>query len=129
MLAFTLTDTALHEYLLAKPEARLDYPFGPEVAVYKVRDKLFALATAYGQGQEQGQARLNLKCDPLEAQQLRMVFRDTVIPGYHMNKKHWNSVILNGSLPRTELLRMVDNSYALVVKSLGKTIATRLLGL
>lgn len=129
MLAFTLTDTALHEYLLAKPEARLDYPFGPEVAVYKVRDKLFALATAYGQGQEQEQARLNLKCDPLEAQQLRMVFRDTVIPGYHMNKKHWNSVILNGSLPRTELLRMVDNSYALVVKSLGKTIATRLLGL
>ena len=125
MKAFSLENRALHRYLLDKPEARLDYPFGPEVAVYKVRDKVFALASAYGAGL----TRLNLKCDPQEAEQLRMAFPDIISAGYHMNKKHWNSVNLNSALPQRELERMVDNSYALVVKSLGKTIATRLLGL
>lgn len=125
MLAFTLPDDRLRAHLLSQPEAYEDYPFGPEVVVYKVRNKMFALAVP----DARGCVRLNLKCDPVEAQQLRTVFHDCVLPGYHMNKKHWNTVLLNGSLPEPELWRMVDNSYALVVKGLGKTIATRLLGL
>ena len=104
----------LKKYLLNKPEAAEDFPFGPEVAVYKVRDKMFALI-----GRENNEARINLKCDPAEAEQLRMVF-DAVLPGYHMNKKHWNTVIINGSVPDQEVKRMIDNSYTLVVKKLGK---------
>ncbi|HTF94997.1 MAG TPA: MmcQ/YjbR family DNA-binding protein [Cellvibrio sp.] len=111
------------KYLLAKPEAEEDFPFGPEVAVYKVREKIFALI-----GIDNNEMRINLKCDPVEAEQLRMVF-DAVIPGYHMNKKHWNTVIVNGSIPETEIKRMIDNSYALVVKGLGKSVANLLLAM
>ncbi|MDO8342255.1 MAG: MmcQ/YjbR family DNA-binding protein [Cellvibrio sp.] len=109
------------KYLLNKPEAVEDFPFGPEVAVYKIRDKIFALI-----GVGNNEARINLKCDPAEAEQLRMVF-DAVLPGYHMNKKHWNTVIINGSLPDSEVQRMIDNSYALIVKKLGKSAAQHLL--
>jgi predicted DNA-binding protein (MmcQ/YjbR family) len=111
----------LKKYLLNKPEAIEDFPFGPEVAVYKVRDKIFALI-----GMENNEARINLKCDPAEAEQLRMVF-DAVLPGYHMNKKHWNTVIINGSIPDSEVKRMIDNSYALIVKKLGKSAVQLLL--
>lgn len=111
----------IKQYLLDKPEAKEDFPFGPEVAVYKVRDKMFALI-----GAEETEVRINLKCDPVEAEQLRMVF-DAVIPGYHMNKKHWNTVIINGSIPDGEVKRMIDNSYKLVIKGLGKTVANLLL--
>ncbi|HCS65334.1 MAG TPA: MmcQ-like protein [Cellvibrio sp.] len=109
------------KYLLNKPEAVEDFPFGPEVAVYKIRDKIFALI-----GVANNAARINLKCDPAEAEQLRMVF-DAVLPGYHMNKKHWNTVIINSSLPDSEVQRMIDNSYALIVKKLGKSAAQHLL--
>lgn len=105
----------LKKYLLNKPEAVEDFPFGPEVAVYKVRDKIFALI-----GMKNNEALINLKCDPAEAEQLRMVF-DAVLPGYHMNKKHWNTVIINGSIPDSEVKRMIDNSYTLIVKKLGKS--------
>ncbi|NVK42500.1 MAG: MmcQ/YjbR family DNA-binding protein [Oceanospirillaceae bacterium] len=100
------------DYLLSRPEAWEDFPFGPGAAVYKIRDKLFAILM-----REQGLARVNLKCDPAEAQMLRDVF-DAVQPGYHMNKRHWNTVLLDGSLPRGELERMMDRSYTLVVKGL-----------
>ncbi len=113
----------IKRYLLNKPEAIEDFPFGPEVAVYKVRDKMFALI-----GTKNPETRINLKCEPLEAQQLRMVF-DAVIPGYHMNKKHWNTVIINGSIPDGEVKRMIDNSYRLVVKGLGRTAANLLLAM
>ena len=99
-------------YLLSKAEAREDYPFGPEVAVFKIADKMFATL-----GSEDGLARMNLKCDPDEAQMLRDIF-SAVLPGYHMNKRHWNTVLLDGSVPRGELERMIDNSFALVVRSL-----------
>lgn len=113
----------IKQYLLAKPEAKEDFPFGPEVAVYKVRDKMFALI-----GVNDPEIRINLKCDPVEAEQLRMVF-DAVLPGYHMNKKHWNTVIINGSIPDAEVKRMIDNSYRLVVKNLGKRVAGLLLAM
>lgn len=102
------------EYLLSKPEALLDYPFGPDVAVFKIRGKMFATL-----GEEDGIARTNLKCDPDEAAALRDIF-PAVLPGYHMNKLHWNTVLLDGSVPVGELERMIDSSYALVVKTLRK---------
>jgi predicted DNA-binding protein (MmcQ/YjbR family) len=102
------------QYLLNKPEAERDYPFGPEAAVYRVRGKMFALLSV-----EQGIGRINLKCDPWQAVALRDIF-PAVTPGYHMNKKHWNTVTLDGSIPRGELELMMDHSYALVYQGLKK---------
>ena len=102
------------QYLLSKPEAQESYPFGPDAKVAKIQNKVFAIL-----GTKEGVGQLNLKCDPMEAIQLRDVF-EAVIPGYHMNKKHWNTLILDGSLPAGEIQRQIDNSYALVVRSLKK---------
>lgn len=103
-------------YMLSRPESREDFPFGPEVSVMKIRDKMFATYSA----NKDGPARINLKCEPAEALMLRDVF-ESVIPGYHMNKKHWNTVILDGTVPRVEIERMIDRSYGLVVKKLNRT--------
>lgn len=111
---------SLKGYLLGKPETVEDYPFGPDAAVYKVHGKMFALVFRDGKTEA-----VNLKCHPLEAIELRDVF-SAVRPGYHMNKKHWNTVTLDGSLPAGELQRMIDNSYALVVKGLPKAVRTGL---
>lgn len=102
-------------FILSKPEAEEDYPFGPEPTVFKVQGKMFALFMIRG-----GELYLNLKCDPEEAQQLRDVF-SCVRAAYHMNKQHWNTIVLDGSLPMGELERMIDNSYRLVVKGLKKS--------
>ncbi|TQV70698.1 MmcQ/YjbR family DNA-binding protein [Exilibacterium tricleocarpae] len=99
-------------YLLGKPEAVEDYPFGPQAAVYKVKNKMFATLA-----EQDGHARMNLKCDPEEALALRDIFA-SVIPGYHMNKRHWNTVILGREIPAGEVERMIDRSYGLVVKGL-----------
>lgn len=101
-------------YCLAKPAVFEDYPFGPEALVFKVKSKLFAIL-----GTEDRVGRINLKCDPDQAVALRDIF-PAVIPGYHMNKRHWNTVILDGSIPVSEIERMIDHSYTLVVKSLTK---------
>ena len=102
-------------YLLSRPEAREDFPFGSDVAVIKIDAKMFATLV-----EAQDNARMNLKCDPDEALMLRDIF-PAVIPGYHMNKRHWNTIVLDGSIPRGEIERMIDRSYALVVRSLRKT--------
>ena len=102
------------DYLLSRPEAWEDYPFTLDVAVFKIKKKMFATL-----GYDNDQPRMNLKCDPEEALALRDIF-DAVIPGYHMNKAHWNTVILDGSIPRGELERMIDRSYGLVVKGMKK---------
>jgi len=102
------------KYLLQRPTAFEDYPFGPDVAVFKIEKKMFATL-----GHNNDGANMNLKCDPEEAMALRDIF-SAVIPGYHMNKAHWNTIILDGSIPRGEIERMIDNSFALVVKSLKK---------
>lgn len=101
-------------YLLAKPEAFEDFPFGSAVAVMKIGRKMFATLLEDNSG-----ARMNLKCDPDEAQILRDIF-SAVLPGYHMNKRHWNTICLDDSIPRGEIERMIDNSYALVVKRLPR---------
>lgn len=103
------------KYLLSHPEAWEDFPFGPETAVIKIKNKMFATL-----GEYQGEPRANLKCEPNEALLLRDFF-NAVLPGYHMNKRHWNTVILDGDVPRGEIERMMDRSYGLVVKSLTKT--------
>ncbi len=102
------------EYLLQRPETLEDFPFGPDVAVMKIKGKMFATLSRDKQG-----ANMNLKCDPDEAVMLRDIF-EGVVPGYHMNKKHWNTVRLNGSVPAAEIERMIDRSYGLVVKGLKK---------
>ncbi len=115
-----MTDEELHEYLLNRPEAWLDYPFGDDVRVYKVRKKMFATL-----GWENGLARTNLKCDPDHARALRQLFTG-VLQGYHMNKRHWNTVLLDGSVPGSEIELMVDHSYALVVKTLPRKERTHI---
>lgn len=103
---------SLRQYLLSKPEALEDFPFGPDAAVFRVQGRMFALLYEKG-----GTARVNLKCDPQQALELRAVF-DAVSGGYHMNKKHWNTVALDGDVPDGELQRQADHSYGLVVKKL-----------
>ena len=107
------------EYLKNKPEAELCYPFDPDVLVFKVMGKMFALLSPTGGKNPDKSPQMNLKCDPIHAQELRDVF-EAVIPGYHMNKKHWNTIILNSTIPTSEIERMIDHSYTLVVKGLRK---------
>lgn len=107
-----LPDAIAH--CLSKPGAEETTPFGPEVLVYKIGGKVFALTDP-----DQFPARMNLKCDPDRAVELRDEY-DSIIPGFHMNKKHWNTIILDGSLPGKLVKEMIDHSYALVVKGLPK---------
>ena len=106
-------------YLQSKPESELCFPFDPDVLVFKIMGKMFALLSPSGGKSPNKRPQMNLKCDPMHAQELRDVF-EAVIPGYHMNKKHWNTVILDGSIPDSEIERMIDHSYTLVVKGLRK---------
>ena len=108
-------------YLLGKPEAFEDYPFYPDILVAKVRTRMFATLS-----EQKGIAQMNLKCDPDEALALRDIFA-SVRPGYHMNKKHWNTVLLDGTIPDSEIHRMIDNSYRLVVMNLPRLQRTALL--
>jgi predicted DNA-binding protein (MmcQ/YjbR family) len=98
----------VEEYILSMPNARLDYPFGEGVAVYKVNDKMFALIS-----EEKEPVNLSLKCAPELSSVLREKY-ETVMPGYHLNKKHWNTIVLTGQLPWEEVQALVRHSYDLV---------------
>ena len=102
------------EYCLAKPGATEGTPFGPEVLVFKVGGKIFALTSL-----DEVPITVNLKCDPDLALDLRDRY-EQVSPGYHMNKKHWNTVEIATGIPDVELRTMIDHSYELVTKSLPK---------
>jgi len=104
----------LRAYLLNKKGAIEDFPFGPEVMVFKVMGKMFALVAL-----EESPLRINLKCDPDLAMHFRAMY-EAVKPGYHMSKKHWNTITLDDSIPDDEILAMIDDSYSLVVKGLTK---------
>ena len=104
----------------AKPGAAEDYPFGDEVAVFKVADRMFA---AVGLGEAPGS--ISLKCDPDLAIALRERHAG-IRPGYHLNKRHWNTVALDGSVPDEEVLELIDHSYDLVVARLTKAQRDRL---
>ena len=99
-------------YCLAKKGISEDFPFDESTAVYKVGGKIFTLT-------DTNLKRINVKCDPLKAVVLREKY-NAVIPGYHMNKKHWNSLIMDGSLPDVLVYQWLDDSYKLVLTSLPK---------
>jgi predicted DNA-binding protein (MmcQ/YjbR family) len=107
------------EYCLAKPQATEGTPFGPDVVVFKVGGKMFALASL-----DEVPTTANLKCDPDLALDLRDRY-EQVRPGYHMNKKHWNTVEIEGGISDPELRKMIDHSYDLVVKRLPKSKRVR----
>src|SRR4029078_2917778 len=94
----------VEEYLLSMPNARLDYPFGEDVAVYKAGDKMFALIS-----ENSNPVRISLKCDPQLATLLREKY-ETVMPGYHLSEKHWNTVVLTGQLSWEEVQGLVRHS-------------------
>lgn len=98
----------VEDYILSMPRSVRDYPFGEGVAVYKLNDKMFALIS---EGKDP--VRLSLKCDPVLAQKLRDEF-ESVQPGYHLNKKHWNTIILTGQLGWEEVQDLIRHSYQLV---------------
>ena len=102
------------QYIMTKPEVVENFPFGSDVRVYKVKHKMFATLSL---GKNSEFYWLNLKCDPQEALMLRDVF-PSIIPGYHMNKKHWNTLILDDSIPEGEIKRLIDGSFLLVVGSM-----------
>lgn len=100
----------LRDYCLSLPDVEETQPFGPDVLVYKVKGKIFLLT-----GLDQNPIRFNVKCDPEKVEELREQFA-CVLPGYHMNKKHWNTIVADGSVSRKQVLEWIDDSYKLVRK-------------
>ncbi len=106
--------STLRTYLLEKAGAVEDFPFDSETLVLKVSGKMFALV-----GINNEPLRLNLKCEPAKAEILREI-HPAILPGYHMNKQHWNTVVCDGSLSEADIFSMIDDSYNLVVQGLPK---------
>lgn len=103
-----------HRYLLAKPGAREDFPFDPDLPVFKVGPRMFAYLSP-----ERTPPWLTLKLDPVRGVMLRAAY-PAVRPGYHMNKEHWNTIGLDGTVPEDELRSCIDESYNLVVRRLSR---------
>ncbi|MDO8335815.1 MAG: MmcQ/YjbR family DNA-binding protein [Candidatus Saccharibacteria bacterium] len=109
-----MTHKEIEEYLLSLPDTWLDYPFGKDAAVYKIGHKetgggkMFAII-----GEKSDPLRVSLKCDPQLAITLREKY-ETIVPGYHLNKKHWNTVICSGQLNNQEIFDLARLSYELV---------------
>lgn len=101
---------AVEEYILSLPNTKLDYPFGEGVAVYKTGGKMMAIIQ-----EDRDPLWLSLKCDPLLAETLREKY-ESVMPGYHLNKKHWNTIVLSGQLSDKEIQDLIRHSYELVTK-------------
>ena len=101
----------LREYVLQKPGVTEGFPFGEDTLVFKVKDKVFLLI-----GLDASPLQFNVKCDPDKAMELREEFPGAILPGYHMNKKHWNTVIVEGTLSKKQLKEMIDHSYTMVAK-------------
>ena len=110
----------LKSHLLKYSGASLSFPFDEETAVFKVGGKMFALVSL-----ELDPLRINLKCDPQDAQVLRSQF-SAIQPGYHMSKEHWNSVYLDGSLDDGFVKSLIADSYCLIVNSLSKKMQREL---
>lgn len=110
-----MTITFFREYCLSKPGTTEDTPFGAATLCFKVATKIFALVDI------ELFESVNLKCDPERATELREQY-EGIIPGYHMNKKHWNTVMFNGTVPDPLILELVDHSYELIFHSLPKKL-------
>ena len=116
-----MTARELRSACLAHSGASEQFPFGPETSVFMVRGKLFALCAL---GREPP-LRVNLKCEPELAEQLRAT-HPAILPGWHMNKRHWNTVVLDGSLSRRMVLDMIEDSYDLVVAKMPRAARAEL---
>lgn len=110
----------LRDYCLSKPGAKETFPFGPETLVFKVAEKAFLLCSL-----SELELSFNVKCDPELAIELREQYA-SVQPGYHMNKKHWNTILVDGSVPSKLLKDWIDHSYEQVVKGLSKKDGAKL---
>ena len=102
---------SIREYALTKEGATEGFPFGESVLVFKVKGKIFLLLSL-----DESPLTFNVKCDPDHAIELRELYPEYVLPGYHMNKKHWNTVVVNGGLSGKLIKEMIDGSYELVGK-------------
>jgi predicted DNA-binding protein (MmcQ/YjbR family) len=105
---------ALREHCLSLPGATETFPFGPNTSVFKVAGRMFALSQLGADS-----LQVSLKCEPELAEALRATHA-AVLPGYHLNKRHWNTVIIDGSLPGEAVRSMIEDSYDLVVSSLPR---------
>ena len=108
-----MKEVKLRTYIESKAGALADYPFDEYTRVYKVGGKMFALIS-----EDENPLRMNLKCDPADSLALRAEHK-AILPGYHMNKKHWNTIVLDGSLTEDLVHEMIDHSYELVVERLS----------
>jgi predicted DNA-binding protein (MmcQ/YjbR family) len=104
----------IREYVLQKEDVTEGFPFGEDTLVFKTNNKIFVLISL-----DAAELRMNLKCDPEKAIELREEFPDNILPGYHMNKKHWNTVLADG-LKTNFVKQMIDDSYKLIAKKKKK---------
>lgn len=115
-----MNSETFRDYCLTKPGVTESFPFGPETLVFKVGGKIFAITNLENQP-----LTVALKCEPEKAVQLRETF-EAVQPGYHLNKKHWNTVTADNSVPDRSLREWIDDSYSLVYASLSKAVRAEL---
>ncbi|MFV0136084.1 MmcQ/YjbR family DNA-binding protein [Streptomyces sp. HMX87] len=116
-----MTPQELRAFCLSFDAAVEDFPFGPETSVFRVLGKMFALASL-----DARPLKVNLKCDPDDAVRLRGEYEGLIVPGWHMNKRHWNTVTVDGSLPDRLVRELVEDSYDLVVAGLPRADRLRL---
>ncbi|GAA1920623.1 MmcQ/YjbR family DNA-binding protein [Streptomyces durmitorensis] len=115
-----MTPQELRTFCLSFNDAAEEFPFGPEFSVFKVAGKMFALSSM-----DAAPLSVNLKCDPDMAVQLRAAHPE-IVPGWHMNKRHWNTVTVDAKLPDTMVRELIEDSYDLVVAGLPKAVRLRL---
>ncbi|MCN9239532.1 MmcQ/YjbR family DNA-binding protein [Streptomyces sp. RY43-2] len=116
-----MTPQELRAFCLSFNAAVEDFPFDPRTSVFKVRGKLFALTNL-----DALPLKVNLKCDPDDAVRLRAAYDGLIVPGWHMNKRHWNTVTVDGGLPDRVIRELVEDSYDLVVAGLPRADRLRL---
>ena len=102
----------IRDFALSLEDVTESFPFGPETIVFKTNNKMFLLLPL----DEVDFLKINVKCNPEMALELRANYPDTILPGYHMNKKHWNTIVIDGVLPWTSIKEMIEHSYGLVGK-------------
>ena len=106
---------AIRQYALAMAGVEEGFPFGEDTLVFKVNGKVFLLLAL-----DESPLRFNAKCDPDEALELREEYPENILPGYHMNKKHWNTIVLDGRIKKALLQKLINDSYGLVAKNKKK---------
>ncbi|MEU0333048.1 MmcQ/YjbR family DNA-binding protein [Streptomyces sp. NPDC006193] len=116
-----MTPRELRAFCLSFEAAVEDFPFGPQISVFKVLGRMFALTDL-----DARPLTVNLKCDPEDAVRLRGEHQGLIVPGYHMNKRHWNTVTADGALPDRLVKELVEDSYDLVVAGLPRAQRLRL---